>query len=494
MVILQRCFPSVVSIRAKCTVTASDGSIHENRSLKLHSTTLPPSFLVSKSHQSQTPTLLFPPANQSVAAVVFGDGHESQLYPLTKRRSEGAIPIAANYRLIDSVVSNCISSNISHIYALTQVNSTSLNSHLSRAYSGVGLGNEGFVQVIAAYQSPGNNTWFQGTADAVRRCLWVLEEYPVTEFLVLPGHHLYSMDYQKLIMSHRDNGADITIATSVARRLHDPGFGFLNVNSENQVTDFRLNLEGKSVVVASPKSSTKSNDTAQSSMASMGIYLINRGVMKRLLEEHFPKGNDFTSEVIPGAISFGMKVQAYAFDGYWEDMRNIKAFYEANMQSTRDADVGYKSRSFYDRESPVYTLPRRLPPTQIANAVITNSVIGDGCILNGCRIKGAVIGMRTRIGNGAIVEDSVIMGSTTYQTEDGGKRKGMAGAIPVMGIGEDTQVRKAIIDKNGRIGNNVMIINKDNVKEADREGDGYVIRDGILVLLPSAVIPDGTIL
>ncbi|KAM1313502.1 hypothetical protein ACFX13_017638 [Malus domestica] len=491
MVILQRCFPSVVSIRAKCTVTASDGSIHENRSLKLHSTTLPPSFLVSKSHQSQTPTLLFPPANQSVAAVVFGDGHESQLYPLTKRRSEGAIPIAANYRLIDSVVSNCISSNISHIYALTQVNSTSLNSHLSRAYSGVGLGNEGFVQVIAAYQSPGNNTWFQGTADAVRRCLWVLEEYPVTEFLVLPGHHLYSMDYQKLIMSHRDNGADITIATSVARRLHDPGFGFLNVNSENQVTDFRLNLEGKSVVVASPKSSTKSNDTAQSSMASMGIYLINRGVMKRLLEEHFPKGNDFTSEVIPGAISFGMKVQAYAFDGYWEDMRNIKAFYEANMQSTRDADVGY---NFYDRESPVYTLPRRLPPTQIANAVITNSVIGDGCILNGCRIKGAVIGMRTRIGNGAIVEDSVIMGSTTYQTEDGGKRKGMAGAIPVMGIGEDTQVRKAIIDKNGRIGNNVMIINKDNVKEADREGDGYVIRDGILVLLPSAVIPDGTIL
>ncbi|KAM1201080.1 hypothetical protein FF1_017394 [Malus domestica] len=474
MVILQRCFPSVVSIRARCSVTASDGSIHENRSLKLHSTTLPPMFLVSKSHQSQTPTLLFPPANQSVAAVVFGDGHESQLYPLTKRRSEGAIPIAANYRLIDSVVSNCISSNISHIYALTQVNSTSLNSHLSRAYSGVGLGNEGFVQLIAAYQSPGNNTWFQGTADAVRRCLWVLEEYPVTEFLVLPGHHLYSMDYQKLIMSHRDNGADITIATSVARRLHDPGFGFLNVNSENQVTDFRLNLEGKSVVVASPKSSRKSNDTAQSSMASMGIYLINRGVMKRLLEEHFPKGNDFTSEVIPGAISFGMKVQAYAFDGYWEDMRNIKAFYEANMQSTRDADVGY---NFYDRESPVYTLPRRLPPTQIANAVITNSVIGDGCILNGCRIKGAVIGMRTRIGNGAIVEDSVIMGSTTYQTEDGGKRKGMAGAIPVMGIGEDTQ-----------------IINKDNVKEADREGDGYVIRDGILVLLPSAVIPDGTIL
>ncbi|XP_050126698.1 inactive glucose-1-phosphate adenylyltransferase small subunit 2, chloroplastic-like isoform X2 [Malus sylvestris] len=491
MVILQRCFPSVVSIRARCSVTASDGSIHENRSLKLHSTTLPPMFLVSKSHQSQTQTLLFPPANQSVAAVVFGDGHESQLYPLTKRRSEGAIPIAANYRLIDSVVSNCISSNISHIYALTQVNSTSLNSHLSRAYSGVGLGNEGFVQVIAAYQSPGNNRWFQGTADAVRRCLWVLEEYPVTEFLVLPGHHLYSMDYQKLIMSHRDNGADITIATSVARRLHDPGFGFLNVNSENQVTDFRLNLEGKSVVVASPKSSRKSNDTAQSSMASMGIYLINRGVMKRLLEEHFPKGNDFTSEVIPGAISFGMKVQAYAFDGYWEDMRNIKAFYEANMQSTRDADVGY---NFYDRESPVYTLPRRLPPTQIANAVITNSVIGDGCILNGCRIKGAVIGMRTRIGNGAIVEDSVIMGSTTYQTEDGGKRKGMAGAIPVMGIGEDTQVRKAIIDKNARIGNNVMIINKDNVKEADREGDGYVIRDGILVLLPSAVIPDGTIL
>ncbi|CAL2275594.1 unnamed protein product [Prunus armeniaca] len=496
MVILQRSFihTSLVSTQAKHHITGSD-CIHEKGSLKLHSSLPPspspspsPSLLINNSQQSQTPTLLFPPAKQSVAAIVFGDGHESQLYPLTKRRSQGAIPIAANYRLIDSVVSNCISSNINHIYALTQFNSTSLNSHLSRAYSGVGLGNEGFVEVIAAYQSPGNNGWFQGTADAVRRCLWVLEEYPMTEFLVLPGHHLYRMDYQKLLKAHRDNKAHITVAASIARKLHDPGFGFLDVNSENQVVEFRLKLEGKPVNVVSAKSSGESKDTAQNSMTSMGIYLINRDIMKRLLEEDFPKANQFASEVIPGAISIGMKVQAYGFDGYWEDMRNIEAFYQANMQSTKDADVGY---NFYDRESPVYTLRRCLPPTHITDdCVITNSVIGDGCILNGCRIKDTVIGTRTRIGDGAMIENSVIMGSTIYQlqTEGGEKRK-----VPI-GIGEHTFVRKAIIDKNARIGKNVKIMNKDKAQEADREANGYVIRDGIIVVVRSAVIPDGTIL
>ncbi|PRQ45999.1 putative glucose-1-phosphate adenylyltransferase [Rosa chinensis] len=483
MVILQR--PIIIR---------SDYCNHEKRSLKLHST-VPPSLLVSNSQQTQNPAVLFPPANQSVAAIVFGDGPETQLYPLTKRRSEGAIPIAASYRLIDAVLSNCISSNIHRIYALTQFNSTSLNSHISRAYSGLGFGNEGFVEVIAAYQSSDNNGWFQGTADAVRRCLWVLEEYPMSEFLVLPGYHLYKMDYQELIKAHRNNKADITVAASVARRIHDPGFGFLDVNSENQVLEFRLKLEGGPIDNHSAKGSRKSNDTALSSITSMGIYLINRDALKRLLEEHFPEANDFRTEVIPGAISIGMKIQDYAFHGYWEDMRNIEAFYQANMQSTKSTDMGY---NFCDNESPVHTSRRCLPPTLITDSVITNSVVGDGCILNGCRIKGTVIGMRTRIGNGSIIEDSVIMGSTLYQdiysqpnAEDSENRKGTD--IPI-GIGEDTQIRKAIVDKNARIGKNVVIINKDNAHEGDRETDGYVIRQGIVVVLRSAVIPDGTIL
>ncbi|KAM5548327.1 inactive glucose-1-phosphate adenylyltransferase small subunit 2, chloroplastic [Rosa sericea] len=465
MVILQVCLPSLVSSSTQTKrpiIVRSDYCNHEKRSLKLHST-VPPSLLVSNSQQTQNPAVLFPPANQSVAAIVFGDGPETQLYPLTKRRSEGAIPIAASYRLIDAVVSNCISSNIHRIYALTQFNSTSLNSHNSRAYSGLGFGNEGFVEVIAAYQSSDNNGWFQGTADAVRRCLWVLEEYPMSEFLVLPGYHLYKMDYQGPIETIRRTS--------------------------------QLKLEGGPIDIHSAKGSRKSNDTALSSITSMGIYLINRDALKRLLEEHFPEANDFRTEVIPGAISIGMKVQAYAFHGYWEDMRNIEAFYQANMQSTKSTDVGY---NFCDKESPVHTLRRCLPPTLITDSVITNSVVGDGCILNGCRIKGTVIGMRTRIGNGAIIEDSVIMGSTLYQdiysqpnAEDSENRKGTD--IPI-GIGEDTQIRKAIVDKNARIGKNVVIINKDNAQEGDRETDGYVIRQGIVVVLRSAVIPDGTIL
>lgn len=302
---------------------------------------------------------------QSVAAIVFGDGSESRLYPLTKRRSEGAIPMAANYRLIDAVVSNCINSNINKIYALTQFNSTSLNLHLSKAYSGVFRGKEGFVEVIAAYQSPEDQGWFevppksypyyllssfhfffklqnfdylfyQGNADAIRRCLWVLEEHPVTEFLVLPGHHLYKMDYQKLIKAHRNSNADITIVALNAKTDQDPGFGLLKVNSENQLIEFSIKAEKETISSTSvscslsnyktcflfalvsaylrsshlqAKYSSKSNNAAYGNIPSMGIYLINRDIMSRLVNEHFPEANDFGSEVIPAAISIGMKVR-----------------------------------------------------------------------------------------------------------------------------------------------------------------------------------------
>ncbi|GAV67162.1 NTP_transferase domain-containing protein, partial [Cephalotus follicularis] len=421
---------------------------------------------------------------QSVAAIVFGDGSESRLYPLTKRRSEGAIPMAANYRLIDAVVSNCINSNINKIYALTQFNSTSLNAHLSKAYTGVSLGKEGFVEVIAAYQSPDHQGWFQGSADAMRRCMWVLEEYPVTEFLVLPGHHLYQMDYQKLIEAHRNSKADISISAISAVRNHSSGLGLIRLNSEGQVIEFNVNLETKPI-------NESSHNIACGYSSSMGIYLINRDIMAKLLNEYYPDANDFGSEVIPGAVSMGMKVQAYLFDGYWEEMRSIEAFYTANMECIKTSTNGY---NFYDRDSPVYTTPRYLPPTLISDAVITDSVIGHGCILNRCKIKGSIVGTRTRIGDRVTVEDSIIMGSDTYQQyvqSNGGDRKCLD--IPI-GIGEDTLVRKAIIDKNARIGSNVLIINKDDVQEGEREANGYIISGGIVVVLQGAVIPDGSIL
>ncbi|KAI6699003.1 hypothetical protein NL676_019122 [Syzygium grande] len=447
--------------------------IHRRRSQKIHCANS------QRHHQSISQ---FPPMNQSVAAIILGDGSESRLYPLTKRRSEGAIPIAANYRLIDAVVSNCINSGISKIYALTQFNSTSLNSHLLRAYSGAGLGKEGFVEVIAAYQSLEDQGWFQGNADAVRRCLWVLEEYPVTEFLVLPGHHLYRMDYRELVELHWRSEADITVAVLNAIWDQDPGFGSLKITDESRVVEL--------------KDKTTGNPKCQNTFdchwfSSMGIYLINRDVMIELLKDSFPSANDFSSEVIRGAISTGMKVMAYPFDGYWEDMRSIGAFYRANMETTRKCNRGY---DFFKRDSLVYTLPRCLPPSVVTDSLVTDSVIGDGCILNRCKITGAVVGMRTRIEDGAIIEDSIIMGSDIYEMEvpqNSVDRKRMS--IPI-GIGEKTRIRTAIVDKNARIGKNVAIVNSDNVREGDREDQGYVIRDGIVVVLRSAVIPDGSIL
>ncbi|KAJ4723946.1 Glucose-1-phosphate adenylyltransferase [Melia azedarach] len=447
-----------------------------------------PGFYVCSSQQPKYPMPLFPPVDQSVAAIVFGDGSESRLYPLTKRRSEGAIPMAANYRLIDAVVSNCINSNINKIYALTQFNSTSLNLHLSKAYSGVFRGKEGFVEVIAAYQSPEDQGWFEGNADAIRRCLWVLEEHPVTEFLVLPGHHLYKMDYQKLIKAHRNSNADITIVALNAKTDQDPGFGLLRVNSENQLIEFSIKAEKEIISSTSAKYSSKSNNAAYGNIPSMGIYLINRDIMSRLVNEHFPEANDFGSEVIPAAISIGMKVEAYLFDGYWEDMRSIQAFYQANMECTKDSNMRY---NFYDLDFPVYTMPRCPPPTLIRDAKITDCVIGDGCIFNRCKIKGTIVGMRTRIGDGAIIEDSVIMGADIY--EEKGDAESSGKVVP-LGIGEDTQIKKAIIDKNARIGKNVMIINKDKVQEGDREANGYIISGGIVVILHGAEIPDGSIL
>ncbi|KAK8476836.1 hypothetical protein V6N11_030668 [Hibiscus sabdariffa] len=429
---------------------------------------------------------------QSVAAIVFGDGSESRLYPLTKRRSEGAIPIASNYRLIDSVVSNCINSNINKIYALTQFNSTSLNSHLSRAYSGAGLGKEGFVEVIAAYQSPDDQGWFQGTADAIRKCMWVLEEYPVAEFLILPGHHLYKMDYQKLIESHRNRKSDVTIvaSNSITVRDQDLGFGVLTINTENQVIQYSLKSDREPENYKVAESLTGLSDANYSCIPSMGIYLINRATMVNLLNEHFPKAYYFGTEVIRGALSLGMKVEAYLFEGYWEDMRSIEAFYQANMECIKKSNMGY---NFCDRDSPVYTMPRCLPPTIVSDAIITDSVIGDGCILQKCKIKGTVVGMRTKIGDGTIIEDSVIMGSDVYQIEDGRKSNIYSKSVPI-GIGKNTEIRKAIVDKNARIGNNVKIINKDNVEEGDREASGYIISGKIMVVLRSAEIPDDSIL
>ncbi|KAL0703399.1 hypothetical protein Bca4012_069824 [Brassica carinata] len=422
------------------------------------------------------------PLNQSVAAIVFGGGPDSELYPLTKTRSKGAIPIAANYRLIDSVISNCINSDITKIYAITQFNSTSLNSHLTKAYSGFGLGKDRFVEVIAAYQSLEDQGWFQGSADAIRRCLWVFEEFPVTEFLVLPGHHLYRMDYNTLIEDHRRSKADITIVGLSSATDNDSGFGLMEVDSTNLVTKMSWRL----MLIVQVESRTRSDGTSSCYVPSTGIYVIGREQLVKLLRECLVKAKDMASEIIPGAISHGMKVKAHMFDGYWEDVKSVGAYYRANMESIK---------RFYDKQCPLYTMPRCLPPSSMGEAVITDSIIGDGCILDRCVIRGSVVGMRTRIANEVIIEDSIIVGSNIYEMEEDVRRKGNEKKKEIrIGIGEKSRIRKAIVDKNARIGQNVMIINRDNVEESNREAEGYVIREGIIVILRNAVILDDSII
>nr|VDD41628.1 unnamed protein product [Brassica oleracea] len=435
------------------------------------------------------------PLNQSVAAIVFGGGPDSELYPLTKTRSKGAIPIAANYRLIDSVISNCINSDITKIYAITQFNSTSLNSHLTKAYSGFGLGKDRFVEVIAAYQSLEDQGWFQGSADAIRRCLWVFEEFPVTEFLVLPGHHLYRMDYNTLIEDHRRSKADITIVGLSSATDHDSGFGLMEVDSTNLVTKFTINpkkTQQDLISVMQVESRTRSDGTSSCYVPSTGIYVIGREQMVKLLRECLVKAKDMASEIIPGAISHGMKVKAHMFDGYWEDVKSVGAYYRANMESIKRFEPFCR---FYDKQCPLYTMPRCLPPSSMGEAVITDSIIGDGCILDRCVIRGSVVGMRTRIANEVIIEDSIIVGSNIYEMEEDVRRKGNEKKKEIrIGIGEKSRIRKAIVDKNARIGQNVMIINRDNVEESNRESEGYVIREGIIVILRNAVIPDDSII
>ncbi|KAL5126201.1 Glucose-1-phosphate adenylyltransferase small subunit, chloroplastic [Glycine soja] len=434
---------------------------------------------VSDSQNSQT--CLDPDASRSVLGIILGGGAGTRLYPLTKKRAKPAVPLGANYRLIDIPVSNCLNSNVSKIYVLTQFNSASLNRHLSRAYASNmgGYKNEGFVEVLAAQQSPENPNWFQGTADAVRQYLWLFEEHNVLEFLVLAGDHLYRMDYEKFIQAHRETDADITVAALPMDEARATAFGLMKIDEEGRIIEFAEKPKGEQLkaMKASP-------------YKIMGIYVVSKNVMLDLLREKFPGANDFGSEVIPGATSIGMRVQAYLYDGYWEDIGTIEAFYNANLGITKKPVPDF---SFYDRSSPIYTQPRYLPPSKMLDADVTDSVIGEGCVIKNCKIHHSVVGLRSCISEGAIIEDTLLMGADYYETEADKRFLAAKGSVPI-GIGRNSHIKRAIIDKNARIGENVKIINSDNVQEAARETDGYFIKSGIVTVIKDALIPSGTVI
>ncbi|MBD2242558.1 MULTISPECIES: glucose-1-phosphate adenylyltransferase [unclassified Nostoc] len=428
---------------------------------------------------------------KKVLSIILGGGAGTRLYPLTKLRAKPAVPVAGKYRLIDIPVSNCINSEIFKIYVLTQFNSASLNRHIARTYNFTGF-NEGFVEVLAAQQTPENPNWFQGTADAVRQYLWLMEEWNADEYLILSGDHLYRMDYRQFIQRHRETGADITLSVIPIDERRASDFGLMKIDDSGRVIDFSEKPKGEALIQMRVDTSvlglSKEQAQQQPYIASMGIYVFKKEVLFKLLREGIER-TDFGKEIIPDA-SKDYNVQAYLFDDYWEDIGTIEAFYHANLALTQQPQPPF---SFYDEQAPIYTRARYLPPSKLLDCQVTESIIGEGCILKNCRIQHSVLGVRSRIESGCLIEESLLMGADFYQASVERQSNVEQGDIPV-GIGSDSIIRRAIIDKNASIGHDVKIINKDNVQEADRESQGFYIRSGITVVLKNAVIPDGTII
>lgn len=426
-----------------------------------------------------------------VLGIILGGGAGTRLYPLTKLRAKPAVPLAGKYRLIDIPVSNCINSEIHKIYVLTQFNSASLNRHLTRTYNFAGF-TEGFVEVLAAQQTTENPRWFQGTADAVRQYLWLMQEWDIDEYLILSGDHLYRMDYTQFIQRHRETNADITLSVVPIDEKRASSFGLMKIDDTGRIVDFSEKPTGEALKQMQVDTTTLGLTAEQAKkspyIASMGIYVFKKDVLVKLLEANLDQ-TDFGKEIIPASAN-DYNIQAYLFKGYWEDIGTIEAFYEANLTLTRQPQPPF---SFYDEKAPIYTRARYLPPIKILNAQVTESMISEGCILKKCRIHHSILGIRSRVEANCTIEDTLLMGADFYEPFAERESDLQQGKVPV-GIGEGTTIRRAIVDKNACIGRQVLIVNKDRVEEANREDDGFYIRSGIVVILKNATIPDGTVI
>ncbi|TCD57133.1 glucose-1-phosphate adenylyltransferase [Synechococcus sp. BS55D] len=428
-----------------------------------------------------------------VLAIILGGGAGTRLYPLTKMRAKPAVPLAGKYRLIDIPISNCINSSINKMYVLTQFNSASLNRHLSQTYDlSAGFG-QGFVEVLAAQQTPESPSWFEGTADAVRKYQWLFQEWDVDEYLILSGDQLYRMDYSQFVEHHRQSGADLTVAALPVDAKQAEAFGLMRTDAHGTIQEFREKPKGdalKEMAVDTSRFGLSAESAEQKPyLASMGIYVFSRKALFDLLNNN-PEHKDFGKEVIPEALASGMTLKSYVFDDYWEDIGTIGAFYEANLALTQQPTPPF---SFYDEDFPIYTRPRYLPPSKLVDAQITESIIGEGTILKSCSIHHCVLGVRSRVEDDVVLQDSLLMGSDFFESSSERAVLRERGGIP-LGVGQGTTVKRAILDKNARIGSNVTIVNKDHVDEADRPELGFYIRNGIVVVVKNASIPDGTVI
>ena len=415
-----------------------------------------------------------------------GGGAGSRLFPLTKERAKPAVPIGGKYRLVDVPVSNCINSDIRQIYVLTQFNSVSLHRHIYSSYT-FDRFSRGFVEILAAQQTVGGAQWYQGTADAVRQNLryFALPEYDY--ILILSGDQLYRMDFRKVLEQHIATQAEITIATIPVKRSDATGLGIMEVNEAKRITRFVEKPKDPAVLnslkLQDPLlSSLHINTSEDILLASMGIYVFNRDMLVRSLNN---TKADFGKHIIPDAISQS-NVSAYIFQGYWEDVGTIASFFNANI-----AMCGLQSSfSFFDRSSPVYTRARFLPPTKVVDCQINRSLVADGCVVIKSRLENCVIGLRSYIGANCELSNTIIMGCDYYAPLGGDAAEESLTMMPHMSIGHGTKIERAIIDKNVHIGEGVTITSK--LGAPDSDGPNYYIRDGIVIIPKNAVIAPGT--
>jgi len=407
---------------------------------------------------------------QDVITVILGGGRGNRLDPLTRDRAKPAVPIAGKYRLIDIPISNGINSGMERMFVLTQFNSVSLHRHIVRTYK-FDLFSRGFVQILAAQQTPRGEMWFQGTADAVRQNLEIIIESRGDFVLILSGDHMYRMDYRNILREHLESGADVSVAALPCTAAEIGGFGAIRVDPTGRIVEFREKPKDEAARAGLERQGTPEKPY----LASMGIYLFNKAFLVESLAN--PTRHDFGQHVLPAAVD-GAKVQAHLFDGYWRDIGTIRAFYDAHMDLVK-LEPPF---TFNDPSWPFYTHPRYLPGSRLNGVRVNRSIVSEGTTLEECTVEDSIVGVRTSM-NRATVRRSLIMGSDPYPPD------GPPGSPP-LGIGEGSLIQDAIVDKNARIGQNVRIVNKSGVDEAD--GEGWSIREGIIVVKKNAVIPDGT--
>ncbi|WP_299110287.1 glucose-1-phosphate adenylyltransferase [uncultured Winogradskyella sp.] len=418
--------------------------------------------------------------NESVLSIILGGGQGSRLYPLTADRSKPAVPIAGKYRLVDIPISNCINSNIKRMYVLTQFNSASLNQHIKNTYH-FSFFSSAFVDVLAAEQTMQSDKWFQGTADAVRQSMQHFLKNDFEYALILSGDQLYNMDLEDMIQKHKESNAEITIATYPVNAKDATGFGLLKTNEENIITSFIEKPAADLLPDWTSEVSDEMKNEGRNYLASMGIYIFNRDLLIDLMSN--PDTIDFGKEIIPQAIH-DHKTLSYQYEGYWTDIGTIESFFEANLGLTDDIP----KFNLYDKNR-VYTRARILPTSKISNTVVNKSVISDGCIIQAERIERSVIGIRSRIGKGSVIQNTYMMGNDSYESLRDIEAKKIEN---ILGIGDRCFINNCIIDMNCRIGDDVRIEGGKHLK--DIETDNYLIKDGIVVVKKGATIPKGTII